>query len=113
VNTKADIRFDVLGADFLPDWVKENLMQQARTPPARCALLVLAHVPSHARRRQEKNRMNNEGELVVNSSRHRTQKCGGCQHSPACTPGAAASHLAARRVRHAGRTMRTRWRSCR
>lgn len=30
MNTKADIRFDVLGADFLPDWVKENLMQQAR-----------------------------------------------------------------------------------
>ena len=26
-------------------------------------------------RTQEKNRMNNEGELVVNSSRHRTQKC--------------------------------------
>ena len=52
VNTKADIRFDVLAADWLPDWVKENLMEQ------------------------EKNRMNNEGELVVNSSRHRTQKCG-------------------------------------
>ena len=32
VNTKADIRFDVLGASFLPDWVKENLMEQARAP---------------------------------------------------------------------------------
>ena len=30
VNTKADIRFDVLGADWLPDWVKENLLEQAR-----------------------------------------------------------------------------------
>ena len=29
VNTKADIRFDVLGADWLPDWVKENLLEQA------------------------------------------------------------------------------------
>ena len=30
VNTKADIRFDVLGADWLPDWVKDNLLEQAR-----------------------------------------------------------------------------------
>ena len=30
MNTKADIRFDVLGADWLPDWVKENLLEQAR-----------------------------------------------------------------------------------
>lgn len=51
VNTKADIRFAVQRADFLPAWVKANLVQQ------------------------EKNRMNSEGELVVNSSRHRTQKC--------------------------------------
>lgn len=50
VNTKADIRFAVRRADFLPPWVKDNLVQQ------------------------ERNRMNSEGELVVNSSRHRTQK---------------------------------------
>ena len=37
VNTKADIRFDVLGADWLPDWVKENLLEQARAG-WRCAL---------------------------------------------------------------------------
>ena len=30
VNTKADIRFSVGKADFLPDWVKNNLLQQAR-----------------------------------------------------------------------------------
>jgi hypothetical protein len=37
VNTKADIRFDVLGADWLPDWVKENLLEQARKDaPWRC-----------------------------------------------------------------------------
>ena len=40
MNTKADIRFDVLGADFLPDWVKENLMQQACA--ARACASVLA-----------------------------------------------------------------------
>jgi peptidyl-tRNA hydrolase ICT1 len=50
VNTKADIRFAVNKADFLPAWVKRNLLEQ------------------------ERNRMNTEGELVVNSSRHRTQK---------------------------------------
>jgi hypothetical protein len=93
VNTKADIRFDVLGADFLPDWVKDNLMQQARcavcvhkmvprpsiidTPPLRASYMHA--LPAQPRwvlagASQEKNRMNNEGELVVNSSRHRTQK---------------------------------------
>ena len=42
VNTKADIRFDVLGADWLPDWVKENLLEQARAARSlalRCATL--------------------------------------------------------------------------
>mmetsp|Transcript_9877 Transcript_9877/g.13752 ORF Transcript_9877/g.13752 Transcript_9877/m.13752 type:complete len:218 (-) Transcript_9877:130-783(-) len=49
VNTKVDMRLDVLGADFLPDWVKEKLLEQ------------------------EKNRINNDFELVVQSQRHRTQ----------------------------------------
>jgi hypothetical protein len=42
VNTKADIRFDVLGADFLPDWVKDNLMQQARR--GRLSFVTATHV---------------------------------------------------------------------
>ena len=50
MNTKADVRFVLQRADWLPDWVKVNL------------------------RETERNRMNGEGELVVNSSRHRTQK---------------------------------------
>jgi hypothetical protein len=57
VNTKADIRFDVVGADFLPDWVKDNLMTQARRDAARCTHAVLRSVPqrthaaAHHRRR--------------------------------------------------------------
>ena len=76
VNTKADIRFDVLGADWLPDWVKENLLEQARANRAEGALRLacLAQCEPCLLLAQEKNRMNNEGELVVNSSRHRTQK---------------------------------------
>ena len=99
VNTKADIRFDVLGCDFLPDWIKENLMQQAR---ARGHVRLLAQPACLTRapsRLQEKNRMNNEGELVVNSSRHRTQKCAlTCSvvlphvHAPARLLTAALSH---------------------
>eukprot|EP00240_Pyramimonas_obovata_P008054 CAMPEP_0118927086 /NCGR_PEP_ID=MMETSP1169-20130426/4648_1 /TAXON_ID=36882 /ORGANISM="Pyramimonas obovata, Strain CCMP722" /LENGTH=179 /DNA_ID=CAMNT_0006868781 /DNA_START=287 /DNA_END=826 /DNA_ORIENTATION=- len=50
VNTKADLRFDFMMADFIPEWVKENIMEK------------------------EKNKINNEGYLVINSSRHRTQK---------------------------------------
>ena len=75
VNTKADIRFDVLGADWLPDWVKENLLEQARAC-WRCTVRRFSDCRRTPRTHaQEKNRMNNEGELVVNSSRHRTQKC--------------------------------------
>ena len=88
VNTKADIRFDVLGADWLPDWVKENLLEQARDSlpllPQRClraSLTARCFVLS-----QEKNRMNSEGELVVNSSRHRTQKCVWPPRFPVCWP---------------------------
>ncbi|KAK3280237.1 hypothetical protein CYMTET_11908 [Cymbomonas tetramitiformis] len=50
VNTKCDLRFDFMGADFLPEWVVEKIMEK------------------------EKNRINNEGYLVLNSSRHRTQR---------------------------------------
>ena len=78
VNTKADIRFAVQRADFLPAWVKANLVLQ------------------------EKNRMNSEGELVVNSSRHRTQKCVCASASELAEPDA-----------QAGKTTRMRWKSCR
>eukprot|EP00238_Polyblepharides_amylifera_P012475 CAMPEP_0196581372 /NCGR_PEP_ID=MMETSP1081-20130531/33840_1 /TAXON_ID=36882 /ORGANISM="Pyramimonas amylifera, Strain CCMP720" /LENGTH=240 /DNA_ID=CAMNT_0041901579 /DNA_START=96 /DNA_END=818 /DNA_ORIENTATION=- len=50
VNTKADMRLDFMKVNFLPDWVKENIMEM------------------HA------NRINNEGFVVINSTRHRTQK---------------------------------------
>ena len=75
MNTKADIRFDVLGADWLPDWVKENLLEQERAGRACDLRRLQASLTLLSLRAQEKNRMNNEGELVVNSSRHRTQKC--------------------------------------
>ena len=58
VNTKADVRFNVGASAFLPAWVKQNLMEQ------------------------EKNRMNSDGELVLTSQRHRTQKCGIQQQAP-------------------------------
>ncbi|GBG93151.1 hypothetical protein CBR_g59652 [Chara braunii] len=50
VNTKVDMRFNVMAADWLPERVKLKLMQM------------------------EKNRINKEGELVVSSTRHRNQK---------------------------------------
>ncbi|GAQ89639.1 peptidyl-tRNA hydrolase [Klebsormidium nitens] len=50
VNTKVDMRFNVLEAEWLPDWVKEKLLEM------------------------EANRINNDGELVVTSTRTRTQK---------------------------------------
>ena len=28
VNTKADLRFDFMKADFIPDWVKENMLEK-------------------------------------------------------------------------------------
>jgi hypothetical protein len=110
VNTKADIRFDVVGADFLPDWVKDNLMTQARRDAARRTHAVLRSVPqrTHGSAPQEKNRMNNEGELVVNSSRHRTQKC-----AATAAHAAAALVLTATLSCCAGRTTRMRWTSCR
>jgi hypothetical protein len=30
VATKADLRFDFMKADFLPDWVKENILSKVR-----------------------------------------------------------------------------------
>ena len=44
------MRFNVLEAEWLPDWVKEKLLET------------------------EVNRINNDGELVVTSTRTRTQK---------------------------------------
>ncbi|GAB5364035.1 hypothetical protein AAMO2058_000935100 [Amorphochlora amoebiformis] len=49
VNTKVDMRFNVLEAEWIPEWVKEKLLEQ------------------------EKNRINNNFELVVQSQKHRTQ----------------------------------------
>ena len=43
------MRLNVIDADFLPDWVKEKLLEQ------------------------QKNKINNNFELVVQSQRHRTQ----------------------------------------
>ncbi|KAI3858543.1 hypothetical protein MKX03_005591 [Papaver bracteatum] len=50
VNTKVDMRFNVNKADWLSDRVKEKIMSM------------------------EKNRMNKDGELVISSTRTRTQK---------------------------------------
>lgn len=50
VNTKAEIRFNVEQAEWLPDRAKANLMEA------------------------EKNRINKDGELVISSSRYRTQQ---------------------------------------
>ena len=49
VNTKADMRFNVLEADWIDDKVKDVLLER------------------------EANRINNEGELVITSTKHRTQ----------------------------------------
>jgi hypothetical protein len=66
--------------------------------------------------------MNNEGELVVNSSRHRTQKCALCTRSALDRAGRASAALcvltvwrtlSTHAVAAAGRTMRTRLKSCR
>ncbi|XP_027080048.1 uncharacterized protein [Coffea arabica] len=50
VNTKVDMRFNVRNADWLSERVKERIMQM------------------------EKNRINKDGELVISSTRTRTQK---------------------------------------
>lgn len=50
VNTKAEIRFNVEQAQWLPERAKANLMEA------------------------EKNRINKDGELVISSSRYRTQQ---------------------------------------
>eukprot|EP00252_Welwitschia_mirabilis_P016795 TRINITY_DN3723_c0_g1_i1.p1 TRINITY_DN3723_c0_g1~~TRINITY_DN3723_c0_g1_i1.p1 ORF type:complete len:208 (+),score=45.01 TRINITY_DN3723_c0_g1_i1:84-707(+) len=50
VNTKVDMRFNVAAADWLSPWVKERIMQM------------------------EKNRINSDGELVISSTKTRTQK---------------------------------------
>ncbi|KAI5655631.1 hypothetical protein M9H77_32818 [Catharanthus roseus] len=50
VNTKVDMRFNVKNADWLSDRIKERIMQM------------------------EKNRINRDGELVISSTKTRTQK---------------------------------------
>eukprot|EP00232_Nephroselmis_pyriformis_P005302 CAMPEP_0182914304 /NCGR_PEP_ID=MMETSP0034_2-20130328/38506_1 /TAXON_ID=156128 /ORGANISM="Nephroselmis pyriformis, Strain CCMP717" /LENGTH=136 /DNA_ID=CAMNT_0025051083 /DNA_START=810 /DNA_END=1216 /DNA_ORIENTATION=+ len=50
VNTKVDMRLNVDGAAWIPDWVQEKL------------------------KAQEKNRINRQGELVVSCTTHRTQQ---------------------------------------
>ncbi|CAM6091143.1 unnamed protein product [Calypogeia fissa] len=50
VNTKVDMRFNVMSADWLPERVRLKLLQM------------------------EKNRINGDGDLVVSSTRTRTQK---------------------------------------
>ncbi|MCO5609791.1 hypothetical protein L7F22_064023 [Adiantum nelumboides] len=50
VNTKVDMRFKVQAADWLPKRIKEKILQT------------------------KKNRINNEGELVISSTKTRTQK---------------------------------------
>lgn len=102
VNTKADLRFKVSSAEFLPQWVKDNLVVQVRRlemqPPERpspsIVLVVCANLPFALRDScirsltcirgavtpQEKNRMNSDGELVIAAQRHRTQKCATLVH---------------------------------
>lgn len=50
MNTKVDMRFNVTEAHWLPERIREKLMQT------------------------EKNRINNQGELVISSTKTRTQK---------------------------------------
>ncbi|XP_058104634.1 uncharacterized protein LOC131248383 [Magnolia sinica] len=50
VNTKVDMRFNVKDAYWLSDWVRERIMQM------------------------EKNRINKDGEIVISSTKTRTQK---------------------------------------
>ncbi|KAG6557472.1 hypothetical protein Mapa_000745 [Marchantia paleacea] len=50
VNTKVDMRFNVMASNWLPERIRLKLLQQ------------------------EKNRINGEGEIVVSSTRTRTQK---------------------------------------
>lgn len=86
VNTKADLRFNVAKADFLPQWIKDRLVEQVRRrseantpgqtamrglPPAKREPAAPHPIPILD---QEKNRMNSDGELVVAAQRHRTQK---------------------------------------
>ena len=49
LNTKAEVRFNIYQADWLPFEVKQRLLQQ------------------------QVNKINNEGEIVVSSQEHRTQ----------------------------------------
>lgn len=50
VETKVDVRFDIMGASFLPDWVKQNL------------------------RKQQANRINRQGLLAFSAQEQRTQQ---------------------------------------
>ncbi|KAI3468871.1 hypothetical protein Pfo_025534 [Paulownia fortunei] len=50
VNTKVDMRFNVKNAHWLSEWVRERIMQM------------------------EKNRINKDGEIVISSTKTRTQK---------------------------------------
>lgn len=49
VNTKVDLRFHLLSADWIPENVQQKILER------------------------EKNRINKEGELVISSTKYRTQ----------------------------------------
>lgn len=80
VNTKADIRMNVDMAAWLPEDMKEALKQAVST--MHCCQFPHSHhahsssdAKSPERVAQEGNRFNKEGEIVVTSTRTRSQAC--------------------------------------
>lgn len=80
VNTKADVRLKIQDQDWIPDQVKAQLARRVRKEPTNAATAtadrLLASPPSLSVMTcdQERNRVNKDGELVVASTKHRTQK---------------------------------------
>ncbi|CAI0413553.1 unnamed protein product [Linum tenue] len=64
VNTKVDMRFNVKNAYWLSDRIKEKILQT----------VCLCFFRSYGREHNEKNRINKDGEIVISSTRTRTQK---------------------------------------
>jgi hypothetical protein len=89
VNTKVDMRFNVEAASWLPQRIREKLLQMvfASIPFNHFAIIQSCYLvfPSNRLKKQnlifcfvvivqEKNRINSEGELVITSTKTRTQK---------------------------------------
>lgn len=68
VNTKAEIRFNVREADWIPLRVKERLKLLVRTLKIRSVPTIVFMVPS-----QYRTKINQSGEIIITSQVHRTQ----------------------------------------